>query len=142
MFGNTVYATSGQTPVGAPAPTSVFVFESTYFGNNGQTYLTEARSFPASRSVDTLIVNGQTKIVGGQVLPNSGFASAVTDGGASFAAMNEAGRWYARGVNADASGFVVLDGGVIAVTGDAITAGSGETWTAFSGVSVDSPATS
>ncbi len=137
-FESTVFETDGVTPPGAPAETAIFEFETSYFGNNGTSYLAQARSFPTNRTVDTTIVNGTAVIVGGAVLPNSGFNSVVTDGGPGFAGMNEAGLWYARGVNVDGTEWAVVDGGVVATEGDSLFAGSSETWADFDGIAVDS----
>jgi hypothetical protein len=137
VFEQTIYQQEGTTPTGAPAPTDVFEFESTYFGEEGQSYLTQARSFPPNRTVDTVIVDGTSVIVGGQVLPNSGFNSVVTDGAVGFAAMNEAGLWYARGFNVDGIEWAVVEGDLVATEGDAIVAGSSETWAKFDGIGVD-----
>ena len=138
VFGPNLLAAEGQTPAGAPAATDTFEFQTTFFGNNGQSYLTQARSFPPGRTVDTTIVNGQSVLIGGQAIPNSSLSAALTDTGPAFAALNEAGTWFARGVLVDDTEFTIVDGEVYAVEGDAILDGSaGETWTAFDGISVD-----
>lgn len=137
VFETTVYENEGDTPAGAPAATDTFDFETTYFGENGTSYLTQARSFPPNRTVDTVIVDGQSVIVGGQVLPGSGFNSVVFDGGPNFAGMNEAGLWYARGGNVDGTGWIVVEGNLVATEGDLVAAGSTETWAEFDGIAVD-----
>ena len=137
VFGGAVLISEQDSIPGAPAPTSVFEFESTHFGNDGQSYLTQARSFPPNRTVDTTVVNGQPVIIGGQLLPDSGFTSVVADTAPAFAAMNEAGIWFARGNNVDGTDWVVIDGDLYATEGDAILPASGELWADFDGITVD-----
>ncbi|MEL7239149.1 MAG: hypothetical protein AAGK78_09820, partial [Planctomycetota bacterium] len=137
LFGGATLAAAGNTPAGAPAATAVFEFETTHFGNNGQSFLTQARSFPPNRTVDTLIVNGDVELVGGQAIPGSTLTSPLVDTGPSYAAMNEAGMWFARGSLVDGTEYALVDGLVFAQDGDAISAGSSETWAEFDGISVD-----
>lgn len=137
IFDGATVAAAGNTPPGAPQPTVVFEFQSTHFGNNGQSYLTQARSFPPNRTVDTTIVNGNVVLVGGTQVPNSGFASVMPDTGPTFAAMNEAGTWFARGSNVDGFEWTLLNGDVLAAEGDSVAAGSSLTWSEFDGITVD-----
>ncbi len=132
VFEGTTYQEVGTTPPGAPAATEFFEFQTTFFGNNGQSYLTQARA----GTIDTVVVNGQGVIVGGQPLPGSGFTSPVSNGAVSTAAMIEDGTWFARGSNADGTEWVVIDGTLIATEGDAVAGGSA-IWTDFDGITVD-----
>jgi hypothetical protein len=132
VFGDDIRITTGDTPTGGAEPIGTFEFESTYFGNDGTTYLTQTFNSPS----EAVIVNGDAVIVEGQALSNSNFSSPVV-GAASFAKMNEDGTWYARGGNADGTEWVVIDGDLTATEGDPLFAGSSETWGAFDGISVD-----
>jgi hypothetical protein len=137
IFDGATVLASGTTPAGAPAVTSLFEFESTSFGNNGQSYLTQARSFPPSRTVDTTIVDGVAVIVGGQPLPGGFFSSAVTDTSPSFAHMVESGDWVAQGSNVDGTQWALLNGVPVGVEGEAVFSGSADTWSDIDGVSTD-----
>lgn len=137
FFDSLTLVAAGNTPAGAPAVTTVFEFETTHFGNNGQSFLTQARSFPPNRTVDTVIVDGSVALVGGQQIPGSSLASPLVDTGPSYVAMNEAGTWFARGSLVDGTEYTLVDGLEFAVAGDAIIAGSSETWAEFDGISVD-----
>ncbi|MEM7809520.1 MAG: PEP-CTERM sorting domain-containing protein [Planctomycetota bacterium] len=134
--GNVAFSEQEAVP-GAPASTAIIEFETTSFANEGATYLTSARSFPPNRTVDAIVLDGTPVIIGGTVLPGSGFSSVVTDGGPSFAELNESGTWFARGSNVDGTEWVVIDGVVIATEGDALFPGSSETWGELNGITVN-----
>ncbi len=138
IYNSNVLVSEGTALAGAPAATATFEFGQTYFGENGSSYLTEARSFPSSRTVDTAVVDGSVVAVGGQIIPDSGFAAPAVDSlfAPNGSGMNEAGVWWARGSNVDGVEWALVDGDVVAATGDSVD-GSLETWLEIDGVSAD-----
>jgi hypothetical protein len=78
---------------------------------------------------DVLVVDGAVKIQEGFVIPGSGFGSAVAVDGIREGLITPSGVWLARGENADDGDWVVINGAVVAKTGDLVPGGVvGETF--------------
>lgn len=109
---------------GAMESWDVFDFEDFRTNADGTRWLAQGDLNGAAGTDDVLVVDGAVVIQEGHALP--GFASNVSSITEPY--MDSAGNWIARGSNADGSDWAIVNGAVVATTGQAITPGASETW--------------
>jgi len=98
-------------------------FEDCLVSPDGLNWLADGHMTGATTSDDITVYNGAVVIQEGSTLPGTAFVSPVASLGPDEVALDNAGRWYARGGNVDAIDWVLRNGVVIAET-DAATGAS------------------
>ncbi len=99
----------------------------------GDHWIVEADILPGVGAVEAVVVDGTVEFQDGDVL--AGMPSAVDAIFGVF--MGGGGAWLARGDNADNSQWVVLNGGVVAASGDPTTPGATENFVTFLALSAN-----
>lgn len=95
---------------------------------SGQHHLVFGDLTGAVTGDQVVIVDGNVVLQEGQVIPGSGFAYPIDQGGIVAATMDAGGHWFARGNNdVTDDDWVVRDGAVIAAVGQSVSGGS-ELW--------------
>ncbi|MBL8857249.1 MAG: CHRD domain-containing protein [Planctomycetes bacterium] len=91
-------------------------FENIWVSLDGLHVLIDGDTDAATTVDDVTTYDNAVVIQEGQPLAGTGFTSPVVSGGPDEVAMDAAGRWYARGNNADGEDWVLRNGVVIAKT--------------------------
>ena len=125
VIDNVLIAQEGITvPTGQAAAGTLawenFTFENTWVSLDGLNVLIDG-DLTGTTNDDVTTYNGAVVIQEGFPIPGTAFTSAVVSGGPDEIYMDAAGRWYARGNNADGQDWVVRNGTVLAKTDDLLT---------------------
>jgi hypothetical protein len=111
---------------GGMATWESFTFENSWVSPDGLHVLLDGDLLGTTND-DVTVYDGNVVIQESFPIPGTAFTSAVVSGGADEVGMDAAGRWMARGNNADGQDWVVRNGIVLAKTDDPIGT-TGESW--------------
>ncbi len=124
ILDNLLYARGGITVPsmqsgGATVTWENFTFERSWVSPDGLSVLIDGDLLGTTND-DVTVYNGNVVIQEGFPIPGTAFTSAVVSDGPDEVGMDAAGRWLARGNNADRQDWVVRNGVVLAKTDDPI----------------------
>ncbi|MGP1310020.1 MAG: hypothetical protein ACTS27_07485 [Phycisphaerales bacterium] len=114
----------GMQAGGAMETWDIFDFQDFRTSADGSSWLAQGDLNGATTGDDVIVVNGNVVLQEEQVI--GGLASTISTISEGY--MDSAGNWMARGSNDDGQDWAVMNGGLIASTGEAITSGASETW--------------
>jgi hypothetical protein len=118
--GSAVVAQSNVTvPNGVSDPWQNFDLQDYYWSTDGAHYIVQGDTDAATGVDDIVVVDGNVVILEDTALP--GFVSPVDN--VVDVVMETGGDWFARGDNVDDQDWVLMNGDVIAQTGDVIPGG-------------------
>ncbi len=120
LFDNTVYVQEGVTvPGGIADPWDTLDSNDFHVSADGNTWFALGDTTASTSADDIVVVNGNAMIVEGATLGS--YAEPVDN--IVEGILTPEGHWFARGDNDDDQDWVVMDGNVIAQTGDPVPGG-------------------
>lgn len=128
ISGSTIVAQEGTTVPGNQAGGASETWDNfdleNYFSNSDTQYLAQGDLSGDTNSDDVVVVNGDVVLQEGNPIAGSGLPDNIDTSGIVETYMDSAGNWMARG-NFDVTeqDWLVMNGDVIALTGDAVPGG-------------------